>query len=223
MRLTVPNILTLLRLAAAPLVALSFVVLARPYADWLALVLFIGAALTDYLDGWLARSWNQISRVGTMLDPIADKAMVVIALTTLIGISGMTGWVLIPAVAILFREIFVSGLREYLGSAASTLKVTKLAKWKTTVQMVAISVLLAQGILAHHLGMLIFGMGEQMFLEVLDGTERDDLGARWLNALNLIFWFVGVVLLWVAAGLTAVTGWDYYRKALPHLTEDVSR
>jgi CDP-diacylglycerol--glycerol-3-phosphate 3-phosphatidyltransferase len=108
-----------------------------------ALFLFIFASLTDYIDGWLARKWGQISRFGAMLDPIADKAMVVIALAVLLGLHGISDWTLIPVAAILFREVFVSGLREFLGETAGLLKVTPLAKWKTAVQMVAISLLFA--------------------------------------------------------------------------------
>ncbi|MBK5933021.1 CDP-diacylglycerol--glycerol-3-phosphate 3-phosphatidyltransferase [Rhodovulum imhoffii] len=144
---TLPNILTVFRLLAAPGLALAFVLLPRPEADLWALVLFAGASVTDWLDGYLARKWNQTSRFGAMLDPIADKAMVVIALGTLMALWGANAWLMVPATAILFREVFVSGLREFLGTQAGLLKVTKLAKWKTTVQMVAVSVLLAQGLL----------------------------------------------------------------------------
>ncbi|MCC6001148.1 MAG: CDP-diacylglycerol--glycerol-3-phosphate 3-phosphatidyltransferase, partial [Pararhodobacter sp.] len=129
---TVPNILTTLRLLAAPGVAIMFLYFNRPWADWLALVLFIGAAVTDFFDGYLARLWKQESRIGAMLDPIADKAMVVIALLVITGYSGMNPWLILPATVILFREVFVSGLREFLGQKAGVLQVTKLAKWKTT-------------------------------------------------------------------------------------------
>ncbi len=141
MKWTIPNILTVIRLAAAPGVAVMFLYFARPYADWFALLLFIGAAVTDWFDGYLARLWGQESKMGAMLDPIADKAMVVIALMVIVGFSSMSPWLVLPATFILFREIFVSGLREYLGDTAGTLKVTKLAKWKTTFQMVAIATL----------------------------------------------------------------------------------
>ena len=101
-----------------------------------------GAEKRDFLDGYLARAWKQESKLGAMLDPIADKAMVVIALLVITGFSGMDPWILLPATVIIFREVFVSGLREFIGAAAGTLKVTKLAKWKTTAQMVAILLLL---------------------------------------------------------------------------------
>ncbi len=145
----IPNILTVLRLLAAPLVAVMFLYFTRPYADILAVVLFVGAAITDWFDGYLARAWGQQTRLGTMLDPIADKAMVVIALMVIIGFSSWSPWLVLPATMILFREVFVSGLREFLGDTAGTLKVTSLAKWKTTLQMVAIAVLFSQGVFEH--------------------------------------------------------------------------
>ncbi|MBD3624120.1 MAG: CDP-diacylglycerol--glycerol-3-phosphate 3-phosphatidyltransferase, partial [Rhodobacteraceae bacterium] len=166
---TLPNVLTVVRLLAAPAFALVFVVLPRPVADWLALVLFVGAAATDYLDGWLARKWGQVSAFGRMLDPIADKAMVVIALAVLMGLSGLNPWVLIPAAMILFREVFVSGLREFLGADAGKLAVTKLAKWKTTVQMVAIPLLLLAGIFQYDYLVVYNQIGTEGELAVLSG------------------------------------------------------
>ncbi|RYH07294.1 CDP-diacylglycerol--glycerol-3-phosphate 3-phosphatidyltransferase [Tropicimonas sp. IMCC6043] len=156
MRWTVPNILTALRLVAAPGVLLVFLVLPRPEADWAALTLFVGASATDWVDGRLARAWEQRTLMGTMLDPIADKAIVTIALATLTGLHGVTVWIALPAALILLRETFVSGLREFLGDTAGTLAVTKLAKWKTATQMVAIASLLASGVAA---GNLLFGAG----------------------------------------------------------------
>ena len=132
-----PNALTVLRLLAAPGVAVMFLYFHRPWADWFALSLFITAAVTDWFDGYLARLWKQESKFGTMLDPIADKAMVVIAIMVITGYSGMNPWLILPATVILFREVFVGGLREFLGAKAGLLKVTKLAKWKTSAQMVA--------------------------------------------------------------------------------------
>ena len=120
----IPNILTVIRLLAAPGVAVMFLYFSRPWADWFALSLFVGAAITDWFDGYLARLWKQESKFGAMLDPIADKAMVVIAIMVLTGYSGMNPWLILPATVILFREVFVSGMREYLGARAATLKVT---------------------------------------------------------------------------------------------------
>ncbi|MEO0655036.1 MAG: CDP-diacylglycerol--glycerol-3-phosphate 3-phosphatidyltransferase [Pseudomonadota bacterium] len=219
MRWTVPNILTILRLLAAPGVAVMFLYFTRPWADWFALTLFVLAAATDWLDGHLARAWNQETRIGTMLDPIADKAMVVIALLVITGFSGMDPYILLPATVILFREVFVSGLREYLGDTAGTLKVTKLAKWKTTAQMVAIAVLFARGVFEHYFGVLAFGLGDQMVADILSGREEDVIGLTWKYQGAIAAWWGGVTLLWIAAILTLVTGWDYFQKSLPFLKE----
>ena len=220
MRWTLPNILTIGRLLAAPGIAVMFLYFTRPFADWLALVLFVGAAVTDWIDGYLARAWRQESRFGAMLDPIADKAMVVIALLVITGFSGMNPWVLLPATVILFREVFVSGLREFLGSTAGLLKVTRLAKWKTTAQMVAIAVLFSQGIFEHYLGMWSFGMDQALVADILAGRVEDELGL--VAVYHGYYWSftVGVVLLWIAAGLTLLTGWDYFQKALPYLKDE---
>ena len=216
---TIPNILTVLRLFAAPGVAIMFLFFARPWADWFALVLFVTAAVTDWFDGWIAREWNQESRFGAMLDPIADKAMVVIALLVITGFSGMNPWILLPATIILFREVFVSGLREFLGNTSSLLKVTRLAKWKTTAQMVALSVLFSTGIFEHHFAERVQGMDADTVERVLSGTVPDEL------SLGLLIWardttfLAGVVLLWLAAILTAVTGWDYFVKSKDYLMD----
>lgn len=219
MRWTIPNILTVIRLLAAPGVAVMFLYFNRPWADWFALILFVSAALTDWIDGRLARAWNQETKLGAMLDPIADKAMVVIALLVITGFSGMDPWILLPATVILFREVFVSGLREYLGDTAGTLKVTKLAKWKTTAQMVAIAVLFAKGVFEHYFGKLAFSLGDEQVGAILSGQAPDELGLGTLYTGSVASWWVGVGLLWIAALLTLVTGWDYFRKALPHLKE----
>jgi cardiolipin synthase len=214
-----PNILTILRLAAAPALALMFLYFTRPYADWFALTLFVVAAVTDWFDGYLARAWRQETKLGAMLDPIADKAMVVIALMVIVGYSSMSPWLVLPATMILFREVFVSGLREYLGDTAGTLKVTKLAKWKTTLQMIAIAVLFAQGVFEHYLGMSVWGMEPQMIHDILSGDVPDLQGLRW--KLHGMEWAgrIGLWLLWFAAALTLLTGVDYLRKSIPHLKE----
>lgn len=219
MKWNLPNILTVIRLAAAPGVAVMFLYFTRPYADWFALILFVTAAVTDWFDGYLARAWGQETKLGAMLDPIADKAMVVIALMVIIGFSSWSPWLVLPATVILFREVFVSGLREYLGDTAGTLKVTKLAKWKTALQMTAIAVLFGQGVFEHYLGMSIYGMDEAQVSAVLRGDEEDFLGLGW--KVRAMEWsgLIGHWLLWGAAALTAVTGFDYLLKAMPHLRE----
>lgn len=197
MRWWIPNALTTLRLFAAPGVPVMFLYFARPAADWFALALFVLAAVTDWIDGYLARRWGQESKFGAMLDPIADKAMVVIALVVITGYSGMNPWLILPATVILFREVFVSGLREYLGDTAGLLKVTKLAKWKTTFQMLAIAV-------------LFLGTG----LGYVENTQERVL--RWTSSEATV---AGLILIWIAAVLTFITGLDYFLKALPYLKE----
>ena len=205
MNWTLPNILTVLRLLAAPGVAVMFLYFSRPWADWFALALFIGAAVTDWFDGYLARLWKQESRFGAMLDPIADKVMVVIALVVLTGYSGMNPWLILPATVILFREVFVSGLREFLAADAGRLRVTRLAKWKTTAQMVAIAVLF----LGTGLDYLEKGSAPRAGEgDLPTGLSPADLATHG-----------GLALIWIAAVLTAITGWDYFRKALPYLRD----
>jgi cardiolipin synthase (CMP-forming) len=214
-----PNILTILRLLAAPGLAVMFLYFHRPYADWFALLLFVSASLTDWVDGYLARTWKQETKIGAMLDPIADKAMVIIALMVIVGYSSMSPWLVLPATVLLFREVFVSGLREYLGDTAGTLKVTNLAKWKTTAQMIAIAVLFAQGIFEHYLGQSAAGLEDQLIEDILSGGVADPHGLRWKAAMMDWTGRAGLWLLWLAAALTFVTGWDYLRKALPFLKE----
>lgn len=219
MKWTIPNILTLLRLLAAPGVAIMFLYFARPWADWFAMVLFIMASITDYIDGYLARAWKQETAFGAMMDPIADKAMVVIALLVITGFSGMNPWILLPATVIIFREIFVSGLREFLGANAGQLKVTYLAKYKTFAQMVALTVLFAQGVFAHYFGMHTMGMDPGIVLDILEGREADYLGIAWKYYGMIYSLYGGIALLWVAGALTLITGVDYYRKAVPFLRD----
>ena len=211
---TLPNILTMIRLIAAPMVAVMFLYFTRPYADWAALILFVGAALTDWLDGFLARAWKQESKLGAMLDPIADKSMVVIALLVLAGVFDLDALILLPAILIVFREVFVSGLREFLGDLSEALKVTKMAKWKTTAQMISIALLFAVGIFEHYFTTETGGRDLQ------NGSEVSSLPhfSFYYNGMYAS-WYSGVLLLWAAAALTAVTGIDYFRKALPYLRD----
>ena len=220
MRWTIPNILTVLRLFAAPGVAVMFLYFHRPWADWFALALFVGASVTDWFDGYLARLWKQESKFGAMLDPIADKAMVVIALVVITGYSGMNPWLILPATAILFREVFVSGLREFLGAKAGLLQVTKLAKWKTTAQMVAIAVLFLGTGLEHLEGIARQGMTPDQYAEAVTAGIADPIRSCGARGCSSVATIAGLVLIWIAAILTFATGWDYFRKALPHLKDD---
>ena len=181
-----PNLLTLSRIAAIPLL----VVLAAwrtPLTDFAACAVFSGAAITDYFDGKLARERRQISDIGRMLDPIADKLLVGAALMLLAGLGRLSPWGLYPAIVILLREILVSGLREYLAGLRVGLPVTGLAKWKTGFQMGALGTLLA-------------------------GDESAEL----LRLAFLPVSIIGEAMLWVAAALTLWTGWDYLTAGLAH-------
>jgi cardiolipin synthase len=143
-----PNMLTYARILAVPLVGLCFFLEGRlqssDFARWSALIIFVAASVTDYLDGYLARAWQQTSNIGRMLDPIADKLLVATCLLLLAADTDKTiaGWTLWAAIIILCREILVSGLREYLAALKVSVPVTQLAKWKTAIQMVAIAFLL---------------------------------------------------------------------------------
>jgi cardiolipin synthase len=145
--LSLPNILTYGRIIAVPLVVLCFFVEGRlessDFARWTALGLFIIASITDFFDGYLARIWKQTSTIGRMLDPIADKLLVSAILLLLAADGTIAGWTLWAAIIILCREILVSGLREYLAELKVSVPVSRLAKWKTTAQMVALAFLLA--------------------------------------------------------------------------------
>ena len=222
MRWNIPNILTIMRLAAAPGVAIMFLYFNRPWADWIALILFVVAAITDYVDGYLARAWKQESKFGAMLDPIADKAMVIIALLVITGFSGMNPWILLPATVIIFRETFVSGLREFLGETAGLLKVTQLAKWKTTAQMVALAVLFATGLFEHEFLDRTTGMDSAQLDAIMSGATDDPLGLNFYSQAAYLTFTLGTVLLWIAAILTLITGFDYFRKSIPFLRDEAS-
>jgi len=217
---TLPNTLTFLRLLAAPGVAVMFLYFHRPWADWFALTLFISAAITDFFDGYLARLWKQESKFGAMLDPIADKAMVVIALLIITGYSGMNPWLILPATAILFREVFVSGLREYLGATAGRLRVTRLAKWKTTAQMIAIAVLFLGTGLEHLEGIARRGMTMDQYAAAVTAGLADPIRSCGTRGCSSLATTVGLVIIWIAAGLTIATGWDYFTKSLPYLKDE---
>ncbi|PHP68226.1 CDP-diacylglycerol--glycerol-3-phosphate 3-phosphatidyltransferase [Zhengella mangrovi] len=144
-----PNILTYGRILAVPAIGLCFFAEGRlqssDVARWVALGIFAAASITDFFDGYLARAWQQTSNIGRMLDPIADKLLVATCLLLLAADTERTiaGWSLWAAIIILCREILVSGLREYLADLKVSVPVTTLAKWKTTIQLLAIGFLLA--------------------------------------------------------------------------------
>ena len=186
--LTVPNLLTLSRIFAVPILVL---LLWRPTPiDYLfTFVLYCLVGITDYFDGYLARAQGQISRLGQFLDPIADKIMIAAVLVMLISSRNSSGepvihsFHIIPALVILLREITVSGLREFLASLQVSMPVSKLAKYKTTLQLVALGALILSGGFPHE---------------------------EWIHG-------IGLASLWAAAALTLVTGYDYLRIGLRHM------
>ncbi|SES12960.1 CDP-diacylglycerol--glycerol-3-phosphate 3-phosphatidyltransferase [Rhizobium sp. NFR03] len=143
----IPNLLTYGRILAVPLIVLCFFIEGKlqssDFARWTALGLFAIASITDFFDGYLARIWKQTSNIGRMLDPIADKLLVASVLLLVAADGTIAGWSIWAAIIILCREILVSGLREYLAALKVSVPVTRIAKWKTTIQMVAIALLLA--------------------------------------------------------------------------------
>ena len=187
--LTLPNLLTYGRIAAAPAVVMCLFWPQEPLARWAALAVFVAAAVTDFFDGYLARAWSQQSALGRMLDPIADKLLVAACLLMLVADGTVQSWSLWAAIVILSREILVSGLREFLAELRVSLPVSRLAKWKTSMQLVAI-------------GFLVVGFAGDALLPA--GWTRE----------------IGLVLLWIAAALTIVTGWDYLNAGVRHLLEE---
>jgi CDP-diacylglycerol--glycerol-3-phosphate 3-phosphatidyltransferase/cardiolipin synthase len=141
--MSVPNVLTYVRIAAVPALVACLFFLKGDVARWSAFSLFVFAGITDWLDGYLARAWEQQSTLGRMLDPIADKLLVGAVLMMLVHDNTIGGWSIWAAIIILCREILVSGLRELLAELNVKIHVTQLAKWKTTMQMIALGVLLA--------------------------------------------------------------------------------
>ncbi len=137
----IPNILTLARLALLPpMIVLFFLPL--EWAAWICLGLYVVGAVTDFLDGWIARRFNMTSEFGAMMDPISDKIFVVTIMLMLIAVGRIEGLMVLSVVIIIIREFTVSGLREYLGPKGITLPVTNLAKWKTALQMGALGFLI---------------------------------------------------------------------------------
>lgn len=183
--LNLPNTLTMLRICVIPVIVASFY-FDRSIAAWTGCILFILAAITDYFDGFLARYLKQTSVFGRVLDPIADKILVS-ALLLMLAYErrlGVSGYGILPAVIIMCREVLVSGLREFLAEIKVGLPVTKLAKYKTACQLVALPLLM---------------------------VSNDS--PSWMYA-----GLLGEIMLWLAAGLTLITGYDYLKKGAKHLS-----
>ena len=183
----IPNLLTILRVLSAPLIGLMLLTDTSPFWAVTALIIYSIACLTDWLDGYLARRWDIVSGFGRMLDPIADKLMVILMLIVLMGTSLSGLWLALPALVIVTREIMVSGLREFMAKQDFIVHVSLAAKMKTTVQLIAIGFLI---------GSFIFAPD---------------------SPLDQLVTAIGLIGLWFAAFLTATTGYSYFAAALAHM------
>ena len=187
----IPNILTIGRIIIVPFFVLAFY-LPGFYGDFTALILFVVASFTDFLDGMLARMMREESKLGELMDPIADKIIVAAALILLVMDGTIRNYEVIAAIIILTREILISGLREFLAKGQIKLPVSNLAKLKTVLQMVAISLLLT-----------------------------GETGNKILNFQDYNAQTIGMILLWLSAILTLYTGYEYLRKGIDHaISED---
>ncbi|APE28984.1 CDP-diacylglycerol--glycerol-3-phosphate 3-phosphatidyltransferase [Aurantiacibacter gangjinensis] len=199
---TLPNILTLSRILALPLLGFLLWWPGWALGYYLAFALYCLMGITDYFDGMLARSSGAVSKLGIFLDPIADKIMVATVILVLAAQGLLRGPVVgdlhvIAGLIILIREIAVSGLREFLGGLQVSVPVSKLAKWKTTFQLVALGALI--------LGAAVHGPPCASLAE-----DCRTAAEQWVRT-------VGLISLWAAAALTVITGWDYLRVGLKHM------
>ena len=186
MKLKIPNILTIGRIIIVPIFILTFY-LPGALGDWIPFFIFVLASFSDFLDGLLARLYKEESKLGELLDPIADKIIVASALVLLVMDKTIINYEVIAAIIILIREILISGLREFLARVQVAMPVTSLAKFKTFIQMFAIAILLT---------------GES--------------GNRLVNFGDYNAHSIWIILLWIAAFLTLYTGYDYVKKGINH-------
>ena len=191
MKIKIPNYLTIGRIIIVPFFVISFY-LPGFYGDVIPFALFVVASFTDFLDGLLARMYKEESKLGELLDPIADKIIVAAALILLVMDNTIKNYEVIAAIIILTREILISGLREFLAKGKINLPVSGLAKAKTFLQMFAISVLLT-----------------------------GETGNKIINLQDYNAQTIGIILLWLSAFLTLYTGYEYLRKGIDHaISED---
>ena len=193
MKLKIPNILTIGRIIIVPIFVVTFFIPGF-FGDLIPFFLFVLASFTDYLDGLLARLFKEESKLGELLDPIADKILVSAALILLVMNGTIKNYEVIAAVIILTREILVSGLREFLAKGKIKMEVTSLSKLKTFIQMAAIAILLT-----------------------------GDIGNKILNFQDYNAQTVGIILLWLSSFLTLYTGYDYLRKGIDHAINEDSK
>ena len=186
MKLQIPNILTIGRIIIVPIFVLTFFIPGF-FGDLIPFFLFVIASFTDYLDGLLARLFKEESKLGELLDPIADKILVAAALILLVMNGVIKNYEVIAAIIILTREILISGLREFLAKGSITMQVTSLSKLKTFIQMISIAILLT-----------------------------GNSGNKVINFQDYNAQTIGIILLWLSAFLTLYTGYDYLRKGIDH-------
>ena len=186
MKLQIPNILTIGRIIIVPIFVLTFFIPGF-FGDLIPFFLFVFASFTEYLDGLLARLFKEESKLGELLDPIADKILVAAALILLVMNGVIKNYEVVAAIIILTREILISGLREFLAKGSITMQVTSLSKLKTFIQMIAIAILLT---------------GES--------------GNKVFNFQDYNAQTIGIILLWLSAFLTLYTGYDYLRRGIDH-------
>lgn len=186
-----PNFLTIIRIIFASLIALILIFFDSKFAYLISFILFCLAGMTDFFDGWLARRKNQISDLGRMLDPIADKILVISTLVILMSNNVIESYNIIAALIIIYREIFISGLREFLGDKSSVIKVTNLAKLKTTIQFIAI---------------LSF-LGSQIINDYFMYT----------HVINIFSSFICTFLIWMTSFISLLTGFNYIKSAHNYL------
>ena len=191
MKFKIPNYLTIGRIIIVPIFVLTFFIPGF-FGDLIPFFIFVLASFTDYLDGLLARLFKEESKLGELLDPIADKIIVAAALILLVMNGTIKNYEVIAAIIILTREILISGLREFLAKTSVSMQVTSLSKLKTLLQMLSIAILLT---------------GES--------------GNRLVNFQDYNAQTIGIILLWLSAFLTLYTGYDYIRKGIDHaINED---
>ena len=187
-----PNLLTVLRIIFASLIALILIFFDSKIAYFISFILFSLAGITDYFDGWLARKKGQISDLGRMLDPIADKILVISTFIILMSNNVIEGFNAIAAFIIIYREIFISGLREFLGNKSLVVKVTKLAKWKTAIQFITILVFLGSQVINNF----------YMYTDII----------------NIFIEFTSTLLIWITSLISLYTGINYLRTSYGHLS-----
>lgn len=187
-----PNLLTVIRIIFASLIALILIFFDSKMAYFISFILFSLAGVTDYFDGWLARKKGQISDLGRMLDPIADKILVISTFIILMSNNVIEGFNAIAAFIIIYREIFISGLREFLGNKSLVVKVTKLAKWKTAIQFITILVFLGSQVINNF----------YMYTDII----------------NIFIEFTCTLLIWITSLISLYTGINYLRTSYGHLS-----